>query len=107
MIILGNYKNNYDIATKTAQWALTPKQLNLVSTQSECQFLSVSTYNNPTRKIYAYLFRIKTCIDVNMHSKVLIKTRLLRGAKPDTSQRIKNIKKIKTLKVNNNLSRKS
>ena len=24
MIILGNYKNNYDIATKTAQWALTP-----------------------------------------------------------------------------------
>ena len=30
MIILGNYKNNYDIATKTAQWALTPKQLNLV-----------------------------------------------------------------------------
>ena len=31
MIILGNYKNNYDTATKTAQWALTPKQLNLVS----------------------------------------------------------------------------
>ena len=30
MIILGNYKNNYDIATKTAQWALTPKQLSLV-----------------------------------------------------------------------------
>ena len=30
MIILGNYKNNYDIATKTAQWVLTPKQLNLV-----------------------------------------------------------------------------
>ena len=29
-IIFGNYKNNYDIATKTAQWALTPKQLNLV-----------------------------------------------------------------------------
>jgi len=27
---LGNYKNNYDIATKTAQWALTPKQLSLV-----------------------------------------------------------------------------
>ena len=31
MIILGNYKNNYDIATKTAQWALTPKHLSLVS----------------------------------------------------------------------------
>ena len=30
MIILGNYKNNYDIATKTAQSALKPKQLNLV-----------------------------------------------------------------------------
>ena len=30
MIILGNYKNNCDITTKTAQWALTPKQLNLV-----------------------------------------------------------------------------
>ena len=30
MIILGNYKSNYDIATKTAQWALTPKQLSLV-----------------------------------------------------------------------------
>ena len=30
MIILGNYKKNYDIATKTAQWALTPKQLSLV-----------------------------------------------------------------------------
>ena len=30
MIILGNYKNNYDIATKTAQWALMPKQLSLV-----------------------------------------------------------------------------
>ena len=27
---MGNYKNNYDIATKTAQWDLTPKQLNLV-----------------------------------------------------------------------------
>ena len=31
MTILANYKNNYDTATKTAQWALTPKQLNLVS----------------------------------------------------------------------------
>ena len=30
MKILGNYKNNYDVATKTAQWVLTPKQLNLV-----------------------------------------------------------------------------
>ena len=30
MIILGKYKNNYDIETKTAQWALTPKQLSLV-----------------------------------------------------------------------------
>ena len=30
MIILGNYKTNYDKATKTAQWGLTPKQLNLV-----------------------------------------------------------------------------
>ena len=30
MIILGNYKKNYDIATKKAQWALTPKQLSLV-----------------------------------------------------------------------------
>ena len=30
MIILGNYKNNYDKITKTAQWALTPKQLSLV-----------------------------------------------------------------------------
>ena len=33
MIILGNYKKNYDIATKTAQWALTPKQLSLVRYQ--------------------------------------------------------------------------
>ena len=30
MIILVNYNNDYDIATKIAQWALTPKQLNLV-----------------------------------------------------------------------------
>ena len=30
MIILGNYKNNYDIETKTVQLALTPKQLSLV-----------------------------------------------------------------------------
>ena len=31
MIILGNYNSNYDIAMKTAQWALTPKQLNLLT----------------------------------------------------------------------------
>ena len=30
MIILGNYKKNYAIATKTAQWAMTPKSLSLV-----------------------------------------------------------------------------
>ena len=30
VMVLGNHKNNYDIATKTVQWALTPKQLSLV-----------------------------------------------------------------------------
>ena len=42
MLILGNYKNNYDIATKTTQWALTPKQLNLVF--FSCQFDPINLF---------------------------------------------------------------
>ena len=43
MIILGNYKNDYDIATKTAQWALTPKQLNLVEQHVLQQHITQTT----------------------------------------------------------------
>ena len=41
-MVLGNYKNNYDIATKTTQWALTPKQLNLVL--FSCQFDPINLF---------------------------------------------------------------
>ena len=51
MIILGNNKNNYDIATKTAQWPLTPKQLNLVLHKKATPLLIYDTVQLQLNKI--------------------------------------------------------
>ena len=60
MIILGNYKNNYDIATKTAQWALTPKQLNLVITNMVIMAVMAKMPEMPEMHVMAILTLMAT-----------------------------------------------
>ena len=47
VMVLGNYKNNYDIANNTAQWALTPKQLSLVFNRNK-EYGSVMQWSGPS-----------------------------------------------------------
>ena len=80
-------------------FCLELKKLALNLNVNSCQCVHTSIQQG--RSIPSLFQPEKTKIDVKRRSKVLIKTKFLRGAQPDTIQRIKNMKKVTTLIVNN------